>query len=158
MDFSNVPIILLVIGLVLLQFFLMRRRKPEVTQQEIVQNLLSEVRLNQALAETFHLRQKPKRFEVTSWQRSKAKLDFLPQPLQVALSDAFGIIEDFNQQIETAKKQKSASYMAGVNIDRLKKPLAESRQGLEQRLTSITGTKKPPAKYPGMFDDWTGRR
>lgn len=160
MDFSaiaeNFPLIASIVGLILLQIFLRRRRRSERTQGEIVQNLLSEVKLNQALVETSHLRQKPKKIETVSWQRTKAKLDFLDSSLQVALSDAFTMAEDFNQQIDAANKHKSASYMASVNMDRLKGPLAKSKEGLEQWLLSTTGEKEPPPKYPGVFDGLFG--
>ena len=76
----------------------------------------------------------------------------------VALSDASAIVEDFNQQIGAARKYKSASYMASVNMDKLKEPLAKSKQGLEEWLLARVGTKEPSPKYPGVFDDWTGRR
>jgi cytochrome c-type biogenesis protein CcmH/NrfF len=70
MDFDaisdNLPLFLLIIGIILVQFLLRRRRRPEVTYREITQSLLAEVRLNQALVETFSLREKPKRFEMTS--------------------------------------------------------------------------------------------
>jgi len=156
MDFGdigeNIPIIVMVIGLILLQFFLKRRRKPEITQQEIAQSLLGEVKLNQALAENFHLRQKTKKFETVSWQMNKTKLDFLDEPLQGALSNAFITVEDFNQQIETAKKHKSASYMVNVDMGKIKVPLSKSQQGLEEWLQSATGTEEPTPKYPGIFD------
>ena len=162
MDFGdlggNLPFIAIVVGLILLQFFLMRRRKPKTTQQEIVQSLLSEVRVNQALAEIFHHLQKPKKFEATGWQRSKSKLDFLDQSLQVVLSDAFMMVEDFNQQIGAAKKYKSASYMVNVNVDKLKGLLIKSREGLEEWLLANIGTKDPTPKSPGLFDIWFGGR
>ena len=162
MDFSdignNLPLVILVVAAVLLQFFLKRRRNPEAGHREIVQSLLSEVRLNQALVESFHLQQKSKKFEVTSWQRNKTKLGFLAQPLQVALSDTFAMVEDFNQQIGAAKKYRSVGYMAGINVDRLKEPLSKGRQGLEEWLMVRVGTKEPPPKYPGVFDDWVGKR
>ena len=155
---ENIPLIVAIIGLILLQIFLRRRRKPETTHQEIVQSLLSEVRLNQALVEIFNLRQKPKKFELASWWRNKNKLDFLEQSLQGNLSGAFGMAEDFNQQIEAAKKYKSASYMVGVDVGRLKGPLDKSRQGLEEWLLAKTGEKGPPPKYPGILDDFLGGR
>jgi hypothetical protein len=162
MDFgdigANIPTILTVVGLILLQFFLRRRRKPEVTHREIAQGLLTEVRLDQALAESFHLRRKPKKFEVVSWQLNKTKLDFLDQPLQVALSDAFTTIEDFNRQIDAAKKHKSASYMINVDVGKIKGPLSKSKQGLEEWLQLTTGTNEPPPKYPGMLDGLFGGR
>ncbi|MFC2071825.1 hypothetical protein ACFLUU_03785 [Chloroflexota bacterium] len=161
MDFGeiwgNAPLIGIVIVFIFLQFFL-RKPKPEIMEREIVQNLLSEVSLNRALVETFHLRQKPKKLEVVSWQRHKNKLDFLQQPLQVALSDAFSMTEDFNQRVEAAKKFKSASYLVGIDIDKLKEPLAKSNEGLEEWLLRNVGTKDPTPKYPGFFDDLFGRR
>jgi len=160
MDFgdigANVPLIVGVIILILAQFFLRRRRKPATTHKEIAQSLLSEVKLNQALVESFHLRQKPKKFETVSWRMNKTKLDFLDQALQVVLSDAFMIAEDFNQQIEAAKKYKSASYMVNVDTGKLKGPFTKSQQGLEQWLLSTAETKESPPKSPGLFDDFLG--
>ena len=162
MDFGaigeNIPIIVAIIGFILLQFFLSRRRKPETTHQEIAQSLLTEVKLNQALVESYHLRQKPKKFETVSWRMNKNKLDFLSQSLQGVLSDTFMVAEDFNQQIEAAKKHKSASYMVNVNVDKLEEPLAKSKQGLEEWLQDNVGTKEPPPKYPGMIDTLFGGR
>ena len=161
MDFGalgeNIPIIAAIIGFILLQFFL-RKRKPETTHREIAQSLLTEVKLNQALAESYHLRQKPQKFETVSWQRNKNKLDFLSHALQVILSDTFMVAEDFNQQIEAAKKHKSATYMVNVNVDKLKEPLAKSKQGLEEWLLKNMGTKEPPIKYPGIIDGLFGGR
>ena len=162
MDFGdisgNIPIIVIIVVFVLLQFFLKRRRKPDITHQEIAQNLLSEVRLNLALAEIFHLRQKPKKFEAVSWQMNKTKLDFLDESLHTALSNAFTTLEDFNWQIDTAKKHKSDSYIINVDVGKIKEPLSKSRQGLETWLQSTTGTKEPSPKYPGIFDDLFGGR
>ena len=154
---ENLPIILAIIGLIILQFFL-RRRKPEVTRQEIARNLLIEVKLDQALAASHHLRSKPKKFEAVVWQRNKNKLDFLPQPLQTALSDAFLLVTDFNQQIDTAKKQKSGLYMLNINMDKIQNSLEKSKQGLEEWLQKNTGTKEPPPQYPGIIDSLFGGR
>ena len=136
----------------------MRRRKKETTPGEIVQSLLSEVKLNQALAESYHLRQKPRKFEAVSWRRNKGKLDFLSQSLQTILSDTFMLAEDFNQQIEAAKKYKLASYIVNIDVSKIKEPLAKSRQGFEEWLLVNRGTKEPPPKYPGLFDSFFGGR
>jgi len=42
--------------------------------------------------------------------------------------------EDFNRQIDAAKKHKSASYLANINVDNLRKPLVRGKQGLEEWL------------------------
>ncbi|MFC1928407.1 hypothetical protein ACFLXK_02230 [Chloroflexota bacterium] len=158
MDFDaikeNISVILLIAGLIIAQFFMGRRRKSETTNQAIVESLLHEIRFNEALLEGYHQRQKPRKFEVTAWKRNN-KLDFLGQSLQGSLSEAYMIIEDFNQQIGAAKKYKSAGYMASVDVDKLKKPLAKSEQGLKEWLLADTAANPP--KRPGMFDVWLGR-
>jgi len=158
MDFSDptsIIIIIGVLGLVILQFF-MRRRKPQALHGQIAQEMLMEIKLNQALVETYNLRPKPRRFEMTNWYRYKTKLDFLTQTLQAALSDTFLMIEDFNRQIDSAKKYKSPSYLVNINIDKLREPLTRSQEGLEEWLLANTGRKEPPPKYPGIFDSLFG--
>ena len=115
---DNLPIVAILIGVILLQFVLRRGRKPEATHREIVQGLLSETRMNQALAGVIHQQQVPRNFMVTSWRKNKTKLGFLEQSLQVVLSDAFMMAEDFNEQVAVAKRYKSASYATGLNTDR----------------------------------------
>ena len=162
MDFGalqdNLPFIIAIAVLVVIQFFFRRKRKPEGTQTEIIRNLLTEIRLNHAMAETFSQRQKPHKFEVVSWQRNKNKLDFLPQPVQTSLSNAFSIAEDFNQQIDSTKKFKSAGSIVNIDAQKLLEPLAKSREGLEEWLQLKTGSTEAPTKYPGMFDDFLGGR
>ena len=161
MDFGdiggNIPIIVTIIGLIVLQFFLRRKRTLETTPREIAQSLLSEVRLNLRLTEVFTFSYRTSKFMTTSWQINKNKLDFLNQSLQVALSDAFTMAEDFNQQIAAAKKYKSTSYMASVGVDKLKDKLTKSREGLEEWLQAKVGTIEPSVKIPGVFDGWLGR-
>jgi len=160
MDFSDptsVIIIIAVASLVLLQFFL-RRRKPQAFNAEIAQEMLMEVKLNEALVETYALRQKPRRFEVTSWRRYKTKLDFLAQSLQSALSDTFSMIEDFNAQIESARKVKSPGYVVTIDVGRAREPLAKSKEGLEEWLLANVGRKEPPPKYPSIFSSLFGGR
>ncbi len=151
------PLILAIIGLILLQF-LFRGRRQQTTHRDIVQSLLSEVRVNQALVKVFGHFKNPKKFEVTGWRVDKSKVDFLDQSVRMALSDAFTMAEDFNQQIQAAKKHKSASYTVTLNVEKLEKPLVKSRQGLEQWLLANGGTKKPLTEKPGIFDDFFGRR
>lgn len=162
MDFGdiseNIPIIALIIGLILLQFFLRRRRSPVTTQTQIVQNLLSEVRLNLRLAEILVSGEQIKRLLTTSWKINRNKIEFLEQSLQVNLTDAFTIAEDFNQQVAASKKYKSLSYIASIDAEKLKDKLTKSKEGLEEWLFSKTGTKEPIQKSPGIFDDLLGRR
>ncbi|MFC2020880.1 hypothetical protein ACFLU1_03695 [Chloroflexota bacterium] len=162
MDFedigANLPFILGVVVLILIQFFLKRRRTPESSHQEIVQNLLAEVRLDLRLTDLFTFNQRNKKFMTTTWELNKDKLDFLNQSTQVSLSDAFTMAKDFNEQISAAKKFKSTSYLISIDVDKLKGPLTDSQHGLEQWLMSEVGTTEPQTKIPGVFDDLLGGR
>lgn len=154
---ENLPLVLIVIGLILLLSFFRRGRRAETKPVEIVQRLLAEVRLNLRLTEIFTPTSRMSRFMTTSWQINKNKLDFMDQPLQVTLSEAYTMAEDFNQQITAAKKHRSANYMASVDTRKLKEKLIKSREGLEEWLNSKVGTTELPWKIPGIFDDWLGK-
>ncbi len=161
MDFGNIggniPLIVMIVGIILLQFFLRRKHSRETKPQEITEGLLSEVRLNIRLAEVFTYSGQPRKFMTTTWQINKNKLDFLGQPLEGTLTEAFTMAEDFNQQMSAARKHKSTSYLASIDANKLKDKLTKSQEGLEEWLQAKTGTKEPSVKIPGVFDDWLGK-
>ncbi len=154
----NLPFILVAIALVVFQYIMRKRRGPEANQQDIVQNLVAEVRLDIRLAEIFTFDYRAKQFMTTTWQLNKAKLDFLDPKVQDNVNRAFELAMDYNQQISMAKKNKSTAYMASIHIDKLKELLTNSQQGLEQWLLIKFGSKNPPMKVPGAFDDLLGKR
>lgn len=157
MDLGALPV-LITLGVVILLFYLLRRRGGSIRQRpEMVQNLIYEVRLNQALVETFHLREKPKRFETTHWQLNKDNIDFLDASLQNTLSQAFGMVEDFNQQMKVAKKAKMLDQLS-LDVSKLQEPLAESKKGLEDWLEENTGHRELPPKYPSLLGSLFGER
>ena len=147
MDFGDIgqnflPLVLLVVFLVT-SIFLKKRRGGAVerTPLEVVSNMLSEIIYNQQLMEAFLVNWQVRKFKTGSWNRNKNKLDFLDHQLQITLSDAFGTAEDFNQQIDAAKKHKTASYLANINVEKLRVPLAKCKQGLEEWLQTNLGQK-----------------
>lgn len=136
MDFGDAGAILIIIIpiIMIILFTLFRTRiRGERTPLEIVASLIREIKDNQKLVEGFSF-QLPKKFKTGSWKRNNAGLDFLDQEVQTALSDAFSLAEDFNQQIEAAKKHKSASYLSSITVEKLTEPLAKSKQGLDEWL------------------------
>ena len=157
MDSGSIPLILTVVLLLVVFYFLRGRGGGVGNRPELVQSLLTEVKLNQALVETFQLRQKPKKFEMTSWEVYKTSIDFLEESLQDTLANAFGMFEDFNKQIKIAKKEKSNSYM-DIDIAKLREPLAKSRKGLEDWLEETTGHRELPTRYPSLFGSLFGER
>jgi hypothetical protein len=66
--------------------------------------------------------------------------------------------EDVNKLIGDAKKYKSTSYLTGVDMGELKGLLAKCQEGLEQWLLLKVGSRNPPPKTPGLFDDLLGKR
>lgn len=159
MDLSNLwgilPLVGIVIAVILVQSFFIKKNKPE-SQRTIVLNLLLDVKVNQVLVDMVKDGQKPKSFSSNNWQLSRNRLDFLSKSLQTYLSAAFDIVDDFNQQIRLTKKSKTQQY---VNFDttQLSEPLSKSRQGLENWLIANGGLEEgPPIRYPSMFDTLFG--
>jgi len=155
---ENLIIVAAIIGLLLLQFLFRRGRQPVRNRPELVRGLLTDVRINEALVETFGLRPKPRKFETANWQLNRNRLDFLGQSLRATLSDAFTLAQNFNQEIKTARKSPSDSHIVTLDVAKLKEPLAKSKQGLEDWLLANVGGKEPPMKYPGLFDYLFGGR
>ena len=137
MDLSDTAInILIILGIAFLigiNLFIKSRHQAR-TPAEIVLGLLSEINHNQKLVADFQFHLNVKKFKTDSWKVYKTKVDFLGQSLLTTLDTAFSMAENFNHDIDTAKKYKSASYLAVISIDKLKELLAQSKQGLEEWL------------------------
>ena len=73
-------------------------------------------------------------------------MDYIDQRLHATLSGAYEIAEEFNREIDAAKKHKSTSYLASIQVDKLREPLARSKQGLEEWLQLNKGKKEPVKK------------
>ena len=72
----------------------------------------------------------------------KDKLDYIDPTLYSNLAGAYEIADAFNREIDSAKKYKSSSYVASIDVSRLREPLAKSKQGLEGWIEANKGQKK----------------
>lgn len=133
-----VPVIIFILFNV---FF--RKRQEQKRRLGVVRSLLSEINYNQKLMEAFLFQWQAKKFKTGNWKRNRDKMDYIDQGLHATLAGAYEIAEEFNKEIDAAKKHKSASYMASIQVDRLKEPLAKSKQGLEEWLQLNKGRKEP---------------
>jgi len=153
MDFGDIPANLLVIvsifGLLALNIFL-KRRRGERTPLEMAMSLLTDVSQNQQFSENFQYMLSVKKFKTGSWKRNRDKVDFLGHALRMTLDSTFSMAEGFNQDIDAAKKSKSTSYLSGINVDKLKEPLAKSRQGLEEWLRANANNQQTTGRR-GLF-------
>jgi len=133
-----VPVIILLVVNVLF-----RKQKEQKRRLEVVRSLLSEINYNQKLMEAFSFQWQAKKFKTGTWKRNRDKMDYIDQSLHATLAGVYEIIEEFNREIDAAKKHKSASYLASIQVDRLKEPLAKSKQGLDEWLQLNKGRKEP---------------
>ena len=124
-----IPLIVLIVFSVF-----MRRRKAENTPQDIASSLLNDLNVNQGIMERFSSQVRPTKLKIGSWRRNNDKLGFLDDATRSSVTNFFKMAEDFNQQMDTAKRYKTTSYISGINTERMKEPLAKSREGLQEWL------------------------
>ena len=122
-----IPLIILIVFSIF-----MRRRRSENTPQDIAASLLNDLNANQGIIDRFGTDAKPTKLKTGSWERNNNKLGFLDDATRTNVSNFFKMAEDFNMQIETAKHYKTTSYLSGINVERIKEPLAKSREGLQE--------------------------
>ena len=132
-----IPVIIL---LVVNVFF--RKQQEQKRRLTTVRSLLSEINYNQELMEAFSLQWQTKKFKMATWKRNKDRMDYIASGLRYTLASAYEIAEEFNREIDTAKKHKSLSYLASIQVDRLREPLAQSKQGLEEWLQLNKGKER----------------
>ena len=150
-------VIIAIIGIVLIFFSLLRRRGGAAKYPEVVQALLYDVKLNQALATHFLEIAKTRRFENVNWLMNKDKIGFLGESLKEMLIEVFAKVEEYNKQIKEAQKAKSDSYKA-IDLTRFKELLEKCRQELEDWMVQKTGQKELPPKYPTIMGTFFGER
>ena len=114
---------------------LFRKQQEQKKRVTVVKSLLSEIDYNQKLAESFSTGLQIKKFKTATWDRNKDKLNYMDdEGLYSALVDSYEIAREFNREIDMAKNYKSTSYLASIKLDRLREPLARSKQGLQEWL------------------------
>ena len=119
-----------------------RKQREQQAKQTVIKGLLSETDYNSKLVQSFAMTSQMKKFKTATWKRNRDKMDYIDQSLYSTLADAYEIADGFNREIDVAKKHKSASYIAGIDVSRLIKPLAKSKQGLEEWIELNKSKKK----------------
>lgn len=161
MDFGNLseimPVILVIAGLIGLQLFLRRKGGSKSSHQYVVHSILSDIRVNLRLVEILMEGEQIKRFANSGWNLNRNNIEFLSQNLQTALTDAFDIAQDYNDQVATTKQFKTSNYEANIDTVKLKDRLQKSKSALEDWLMNNVGTIDPGGKT-GIFDSLIGRR
>jgi hypothetical protein len=157
-DLSEVmPVILVIIGLIALQFFLRKKGGSSSPHQYVVHSILSDIRVNLRLVQVLMEGEQIKRFAVKGWIMNMNNIEFLSQNLQSALTDAFNIAQDYNEQVSTTKQFQTSNYVASIDTVKLKDRLQRCKSALEDWLMKNVGTTDPGGKT-GIFDSIIGRR
>lgn len=142
----------LLVAVVLVANIYFRGRKVKETPLGIVASMVAELDVNYNITESFNFHRGISKFKTGSWNRNRGKVDFLPVELSNLVSKAFEMSEDVNARIDSARKYGSDSYMAGIDVDKLKKPLDQSRQELRAWLqANVDNPAYAPPKRRGLL-------
>jgi hypothetical protein len=158
MDFGAIAERLLFVAAIiafLALFSLLRGRNPRRARAEIVRTLLSETRINLILVDTFDRQPTPRRFETTTWQLHRKKIDYLEKTIQADMENAFGLALDYNERLRAAKKSKSTGKVP-LDLEGMKAPLLRVKEGLEDWLLANVGG-IDPQEQRSMIDGMFGR-
>ena len=148
---SNQWFLLIPLVIIIAVSFLMKRRKQEKNPQEIAMSLLVDLNANQKIADDFNFQQRPNKLKTGSWDRNSMKIDFLDDVTRSSLSTFFKMAEDFNLQVDAAKRYKSTIHLSGISVDKLKGPLTKAREGLGEWLGTNTEQAGPGAGRSGCL-------
>jgi len=141
-DIGKILTYLVPVIIIILTNVVFKKQKQQKEKVTVVRGLISEINYNQKIMEALSLQWQAKKFKTGTWKRYKDKMDYIEPGLRYTLADTYEIAEEFNREIESAKEHKSTSYLAGIQTSRLEKPLAQSKQGLEEWLELNQSKKK----------------
>ncbi len=166
MGLDALPAIILLVVLIVV-FTSLRGRIGLIgrgNQPEVVQSLLWDVRLNLALVETFHVREKPRKFERANWEENKDRLDFLGEAFAKKCKDCSHEHENTVEKCEKCgsanlrdplQLRKTLSYVfetVGEFNDQIK--AAKKARSTSYLNIDVGKLKEPLAKSKQGLEDW----
>jgi len=149
-------VINILVGVVILLFLglniYVKSRRSLKTPLGRVALILTNINHNVNMVENFSFHHGVGKMKTDAWQKNKDNIDILPQESRMALSQVFEMCEEVNGRIDAARKFKSDSYMAGIDISRLKAPLADSQRRLQEWLqANMNNPEYQPKRRRGLF-------
>ena len=147
----TIILVILLIGALGLNVFVKFRRMKK-TPLGRAASILIDINQNEKFMENFSYHHGIGRMRTGAWKKNKDKVDYLPQELRMKLAQLFEMSEQVNERIDAARKFKSDSYMAGIDVDKLKAPLAKSEQQLREWLQeNMQNPEYQPKRRRGLF-------
>ncbi len=152
-DTGMIAILIVLLVVLMGVNFYMGRRKLEKSPLGKVVSVLTDIRHNQRVVDNFSFSWRAtKRLKSGAWRRNSYKIDFMPRDLLGAMDKLFDMVNDINQRIDMAKKYKSDSYMAGVEVDKLKVPQDKIAEELTEWVqANMQNPAYAPKQRRGLF-------
>jgi hypothetical protein len=94
--------------------------------------ILGNIKHNIKLCENFSYHYGIGKLKADAWEKYREKVDFLPQELLNNLSKVFDLVMEINVNIDAAMRYKTDSYMAAIEIDKLKGTLVSCHEQLQE--------------------------
>jgi hypothetical protein len=116
-----------------------------------VVSILSSIKYNVKLCENFSYHRSVGRLKSKAWEKNQDKVLFLPQSLRDDLVRLFEIVAEINERIDAAIRYQSDSYMAAIEIDKLKEPLARCQEKLTEWVYENMNNPEYLPKKRGLF-------
>lgn len=154
MDWTNwqdIGILLLLVAFFVVAVVFNKRRN-NAAPMVVAVNLYRDIEKNQKLINAFSYQAKARTFKVKNWQKNRNRMDFLSEELRSDINAGFTLVEDFNRQIDAARKAGSVSYPVGVQVDKLKEPFTRAREGLVKWIQDNWGNRAYLPKRIGFFN------
>jgi hypothetical protein len=134
-DWSIWVVFILIAGLLVWNFT--RRRKSGGMNLDVALGIISNV---EDCIRTIEIRladpQSKKKFQDASWRAFSKRTAFLGPELVATLTEAFTLVADFNQRIDTARKNKMMATLQDMPVESLKAPMLKAKAGLQAWMKS----------------------
>ena len=149
-NWVSIVLLVLLVVMVVANVFL-KGRKMEKSPIGKMMVIYMDLNSNKRVLESFGVSRRYKKFKTSAWKRNRNKLDFLPHELQTSLADAFDMAEDYNQRIAAANKFASSSYMAGIDVEKMRKPFEQTVQEIHTWIQENMDDPELAPKKRGLF-------
>ena len=127
----NIILIIVLVAAVFYNIYARFRRSMRSPMGRVI-SILGNLKKNAKLLDTPPSSRGMDRLKTDAWHRSKEHIGFLPDDIQHGLAKTFGICDEINDRIDSARKFKSSSYLAGIDLSHLAEPLSRSREQLQE--------------------------
>jgi len=127
----NILLGILIVILLIANFFV-RKLKFERSPIGRVVTILDEVRKNEKLVENFRSLTKVQTFRTKRWNANRYKIDFVPGEVMKKLQKAYEACDDINRQIQASSKTAGVTYVATIDVSKVKEPVAAAQMDLRE--------------------------